>query len=404
MRRLATGLLVIVALLFVLARSLESSMPGWAWVRAFSEAAMVGALADWFAVTALFRHPLGLPIPHTAVVKKEKARIGEALARFVRGSFLSPDEVTRQWQRWKPLDLILEWLSKVENAQRIVVGAVERLPRVIGKDGGGRLLSFTGKAFEKSLQSLPLGKLASIALDGFLKSPSRRAVMAPVLLRLGKKVSENKEWVGKEAARAVQPTKNRFFSKLARAASSVLSEKAVDKLAHELAAAGNDEDHPLYEKIEQALAETAQDFSKNDATQWLAVKELVMNDEETREMFQQVLTRAGEAILEGTKTLEGNGTLQEWSELIARGAQRLREDSNDLDQKAMALVTRIAEKHGSGIETLISETVAGWEADELINRLENQVGPDLQFIRINGTLIGGLVGLSLHALGKLIWN
>ena len=104
MRILATGLLVLMVMTYGLSRSLEESITAWSWVRAFAEAAMVGALADWFAVTALFRHPLGLPIPHTAIVKEEKARIGDLVGQFVRGSFLTHEEVSRQWRDWRPVE------------------------------------------------------------------------------------------------------------------------------------------------------------------------------------------------------------------------------------------------------------------------------------------------------------
>ena len=409
MRRLATGLLVAMVVLFIIARSLESGAPAWAWVRAFAEAALVGALADWFAVTALFRHPLGLPIPHTAIVKKEKARIGEALARFVRGSFLSPEEVARQWRRWQPVNRALTWVSHEKNARKALLWIVHRLPAVIGKKKGegAALMSFGGKTLRKGFESLPFGKLAAIALQGFLKSPSRRSLIAPILGRLGKRVEENRDWVMQEAAQSAKPGKSRFFDRLSRAATGVVSAKAVEHLSKELVEASKDETHALYQKIEEGLAEAARDFSSDgdgkEASQWADIKDRLLQDQETREVLAESFHRAGQAIIDGAKNLETDGTLDEWAKSLSQAVKKLQEKENDLEEQAISLASHLSTHYGPAVELLISQTVADWEADELIDRLEHQVGPDLQFIRINGTLIGGLIGLLLHGLSKLIW-
>ncbi len=404
MRRLATSLLVVMIVLFIFARSFENGMNIWSWLRAFSEAAMVGALADWFAVTALFRHPLGLPIPHTAVVKKEKIRIAQALARFVRGSFLSPDEVARQWTKWKPLDRLLKWGSTQAHARKLIGWLVDRLPQLIGKDETSVLSKFGIQALEKGVESLPMGKLIGIGLQGFLQSSSRRAVIAPVLTRLGQSVQDNRDWVMDEAARSTKPKKNKLFDKLTRVATAAMSGKAVEKLSAELVEAGKDETHRLYDKIEQSLLEASKDLTEGDSERWADLKKKVLNDEETRLMISEVFQRAGQAILEGTRGLEENGTLDEWAALLANAIAKLRDSEDDLEGRCLKIATRLAENHGSDFEKLISQTVASWEVDELIDRLENQVGPDLQFIRINGTIIGGLVGLLLHAVEHLIWS
>ena len=228
MRRLATGLLMGMAVVFVVARTLEEGASGWSWIRAFAEAAMVGALADWFAVTALFRHPLGLPIPHTAIVKTEQARIGSAVARFVRGSFLSRAEVDRQWEEWQPLDQLLRHLSQPEQTRKMLRWIVQQGPKFFQGQRDQSLSELLSTTMRRGLSALPVTKLLQVATNGFLKSPSRRQIIAPMLKRVSVMLDQNRDWVSEEAVKSSTPQKNQFFDKLTKAATAVVSTKAVE--------------------------------------------------------------------------------------------------------------------------------------------------------------------------------
>lgn len=407
MRRLATGLLVVMACLYVLARSLEDSAAFWPWLRAFSEAAMVGALADWFAVTALFRHPLGLPIPHTAIVRKEKERIGAAVASFVRKSFLTPEEVKRQWMEWQPVQRIAIHFADPEQVENRLRWILLRVPKLLESSDRVTLSRLLGSGIRHGASTVPMTRLVTILLRGFLKSPGRRGLIAPIIGRLGKSVSDNREWVMDEASKSTSPKKLKVVDFLSKAAASAVSGKAVEKFAIQMEAASRDENHPLYDKIEDALRETAAELEAGKIEKWEVIKTRVIDDPELVETVEEVAGQALRLILESVGTLEESGALTKWSEVIANASENLRDDEErlqEIENRAGQVASGFFGRYGANAEKLINRTVDRWEADELISRIENQVGADLQFIRVNGTLIGGLVGLLLHGIGLLIWS
>lgn len=406
MRRIATGLLVLMVFTYGISRSLEDGANGWVWVRAFAEAAMVGALADWFAVTALFRHPLGLPIPHTAIVRKEKRRIGELVGKFVRGSFLTREEVSRQWENWRPVGRLAGWLSEEENAKGMVRRLAGYLPVLFQKADGRELSRMGAERVREGFQKLPVGRLVSVLLQGFLRSPSKREVMAPVLGKLADTISQNRDWVMNEARKGAPMRGAKILGAVTEVAAMMVSGKAVEKLSTELTAASRDENHPLFDKIEEALGETLLELEQGEGGEWEAFKERVLSDPETQAVLEEVIRGVGRYILKEAEAMEAGDGKENWSEVIAKAAQRLTHDERQLaeyENQVEQVVAGFFDRYGEGIEAIISRTVDSWEADDLIARLEDQVGPDLQFIRINGTLIGGCVGILLHGIGLFIW-
>lgn len=407
MRRIATGLLVVMVVLYGLARSLEEGAGFWPWARAFAEAAMVGALADWFAVTALFRHPLGLPIPHTAIVRREKDRIAAAVASFVRKSFLTPEEVGRQWLEWRPMKRVVEHFSDRERASSRLKWGLKRLPGFLKEKDRAALAAVVATGMRRGAGVVPVGRVVTILLRGFLKSPGRRELMAPILGRIGQSVAANREWVMDEAGKAGRPKRLKVVDFLSRAAASAVSGKAVEKFAEEMEEASRNFDHPLYEKVEEALSETARELEAGSVERWEILKGRVFDDPETMETIQEVVEQALGLVLESAESLEADGTLEKWGEAIAGAAGRLQDDEGrlrELEERAGEVAVGLFGRYGGKAEDLIYDTVSRWEADELIERIESQVGADLQFIRVNGTLIGGLVGVVLHGLGLMIWN
>ena len=407
MRMLATGLLVVMAVIYCLSRSLQDSLPAWEWVRAFAEAAMVGALADWFAITALFRHPLGLPIPHTAIVKKEKKRVGALVGQFVRGSFFTREEVSRQWKDWGPVSRFVIWLQRDGNAGKVIQRVAQAVPAFVEKTETEELSRLGAEKVRDGLKGLPVGRLVSVLLQGFLRSPSRREVLAPVLGRLSQTVTQNREWVMEEARKGAPMRKARILGAVTEVAAMMMSGKAIEKLSSELEAASEDDTHPLFDKIEEALGQTLQELEEGEGGEWEAFKERVLADPETQDVLEEVLRGVGRYVLAEAETVEARGEGEKWGKMLEGAARRLCEEPEKLAHLEATVENGVAgffERYGHGIEAIISRTVDSWEADDLIERLETQVGPDLQFIRINGTLIGGCVGLLLHGVGLLIWG
>jgi uncharacterized membrane-anchored protein YjiN (DUF445 family) len=350
---------------------------------------------------------LGLPIPHTAIVRREKERIGAAVASFVRKSFLTPEEVARQWQTWRPLKKMAQHLANPAGAESAVRWVLARVPKLVGSSDRETLARLGASGIRHGATTVPMGRLVTILLQGFLKSPGRRSLISPILGRLAQSVAANREWVMDEASKSTKPKKLKIFELLSQTAASVVSGKAVEKFSTELAAASGDESHPLYEKIEDALRETAEELEGSGGEQWEVLKARIIDDPETLKTLEEVVDRALTLMVESAETLEANGTLEKWSQILSDAAARLDEDDARLEQiegRAGELVARFARRYGANVEKLINKTVDSWEANELIARIENQVGADLQFIRVNGTLIGGLVGLILHGVGLMIWG
>jgi uncharacterized membrane-anchored protein YjiN (DUF445 family) len=339
-------------------------------------------------------------------VRKEKRRIGELVGKFLRGSFLTREEVTRQWRDWCPVERLAGWFSQEENAERALRRVAGSVPALFQKVDGETLSRVGAERVREGLRKLPVGRLAGVLLQGFLRSPTRREVMAPILGRMAATVSDNRDWVMDEARKGAPMRGARILGAVTEMASMMVSGKAIERISAELAAASRDEDHPLFDKIEEALAETLQELENGEGGEWEAFKERVLADPETQAVLEEVINGVGRYVLAEAESLESGEGEKEWSAIIARAADRLTENEGqlaELEGRVEGAVAGFFDRYGEGVEAIISRTVDSWEADDLITRLENQVGPDLQFIRINGTLIGGCVGVLLHALGLLIW-
>ena len=293
MKALATGLLVVAAILFVISSGLEESHPAWGYVRATAEAAMVGALADWFAVNALFKHPLGLPVPHTAIVPERQGEIADGLATFVSNNFLAGEVVGEKLEGAELAKTFGQWLAKPENASSLiddVVLAAQVISRKMGEDEVVKIvvekvffdrLGEHGKQLEAEVQEYE-------QLHGWTKE-----VFASVERGLGE---------------AVQPV-----------------------------------DTKVRQQLEAELAGLADALTHN-------------------------------------------------KELQAR-----------VDPWIVSAVTHLADAGRGQVGALISQTVRDWDPDELVDLIEPKVGRDLQFVRINGTLVGGLVGLLLFVASELFF-
>jgi len=363
MSRLATGLLVVMACAYFLSRSLEEGASAWAWVRAFSEAAMVGALADWFAVTALFRHPLGLPIPHTAIVRKEKQRVGELVGKFVAGSFLTKEEVSRQWKNWRPVNKFAHWLSDEDNAKKSVRRVAGWIPAFFERADGMDLSRVGAEKLRASLQGLPVGRLVAVLLQGFLRSPTRRQVLAPILGKLSETVTENRDWVIDEARKGAPMRGTKVLGAITEVATMMMSGKAVEKLSAELAAASGDEEHPLYEKIEDALGQTLSELDSGESNAWEAFKQRVLADPETQEVLEEVLRGAGRYLLVEAQSMEAGSKYGNWGAMLSNAASRLTNDQEQLEHLENVVEKAVAgffERYGEGFEAVIALGLLIW--------------------------------------------
>ena len=401
MRVVATGLLVTMAALFLIARYFQPIHPAWGFVRAFAEAAMVGGLADWFAVTALFRHPLGLPIPHTAIVPRNKDRIGETLANFLRTNFLVPRVVARRMIRLDVAGAAGRWLAQPpQEGGRIRRGAsrlfAEMLTAFDPQRLGGMVKAGIGARLRATEVSPILGQLLKAAIAEGRHVPLMESVI---------------RWAG-QALAANEPVVRAMVHERAGAIlrwtglDETVADKLIDgldKLLHDMA---EDPGHPIRLKIEEGLDRLAWDLQYDPAMR--ARVEAMKDDLIANPAMQRWLDGLWEQAREGLLRLARDPeavTAGKLGETLRQLGQTLQSDprlASTINRFVRCAVVGIAADYGDGIVRLVSETVRGWDADTVTSRLENAVGRDLQYIRINGTLVGGSVGLVLHVVDRLL--
>ncbi|WP_343526777.1 DUF445 domain-containing protein [Sphingomonas sp.] len=401
MRVVATGLLLCMAALFLVARAAQPIHPAWGFVRAFAEAAMVGGLADWFAVTALFRHPLGLPIPHTAIVPRNKDRIGETLASFLRANFLIPRVVARRMVRLDVAGAAGRWLAQPPQE-------------------GGRIRRGASRLFAEMLTAFDPQRLGGMVKAG-IGSRLRATEVSPILGQLLKAtIAEGRHlplmdavlrWAAK-ALEANEPIVRAMVHERAGAIlrwtglDETLADKLIDglhKLLHDVA---EDREHPLRLKIEEGLDRLAWDLQHDRRTRARveAMKDELIANPAMQRWLDGLWEQAREALLRLARDPEAvtagrlGDTLRHLGQTL-QGDPRLAATINRFVRRA---AVGIAADYGDGIVRLVSETVRGWDAQTVTSRLENAVGRDLQYIRINGTLVGGSVGLILHMVDRLL--
>lgn len=400
MKVVATGLLVVMAGVFIAARVLEPQYPWLGYVKAFAEAAMVGGLADWFAVTALFRHPLGVPIPHTAIIPRNKDRIGEALARFLQENFLIPGVVARRMRR---LD---------------VAGAAGRFLQTPAGQGT-RIRAGASRLIADMFESLDDERLGGI-IKGAISSRLRRGEISPLLGHaLASAINEDRHVPMLEAtirwsARTLDANEPLIRDMVHKKANWVLKLAGLDaKLADAIVNGlkkltvemSTDPAHPVRVRVEEALAQLANDLQTRPETREKveAIKEQLLDNCSVSLWLDTLWQKGREAIVKAARNPDAvlagklGEILQSMGTTLERDA-RIRVAINRFARRA---AVGMAASYGSSIVKLVSETIRGWDARTVTARLEAAVGRDLQYIRINGTLVGGLVGLLLHMLDRL---
>ncbi|MBT8045378.1 MAG: DUF445 domain-containing protein [Verrucomicrobiae bacterium] len=393
--------------LYVFSRSYQQTWSWLEWLRAFSEAGMVGGLADWFAVTALFRHPLGLPIPHTAVIPREKDRIGRALAQFVRGNFLTSERICKQIRELKLIPRLAQWMILPEKSNKVahqVIGLMPAALDALEKHDTHRQI--TSRLIDQ-LRAVHPNEAGEKLLAWLMSGNRYRQVLAPLLVQLACALSSNKERIEQAAGRKAPMKKIPLLGKISKAIAEDISERATGSVEEKLLAASQDTDHPLWDIIYEQLVGAKSELSTNPdlRKQLEIIRDQWLDDPQSRDFAVRLWQQLRQS-LEQDLNRESPHSVEHLSSMIKSIGTAI-DQNHELAQRIETIVlegiTQILDQHGQHLETMIRETIEEWDPDTLMKKLEHQVGPDLQYIRINGTLIGGLVGISLHAIGKAIW-
>jgi uncharacterized membrane-anchored protein YjiN (DUF445 family) len=398
MRRTATGLLAAMAVLFVMAHALRTSHPLWPWVLAFAEAAMVGGLADWFAVTALFRRPLGLPIPHTAIIPENKDRIADTMAVFLQDNFLTPEVVARRMAGMNLAAAAGAWLADPHagEGERLRAGAGELFAQVLESLDPDRLGNQVRGGLVRQLDKLDVAPLLGSALAAAIADKRHMAVIESMVRWAGFTLEANEDLVRELIHRRANAIL-RWTGLDEKLANSVI--EGLYKLLAEVIV---DPAHPLRAKIEEGLAQLAWGLSHDPQMQARVqrIKRELLANPALAQWWQAVWERLRIALVARLRDPQG-GLGVSLRESLAELGQTLQGDpalQDQLNRLARRTAVGLATRYGSQIVRLVSETVKRWDATTVTNRLEGAVGRDLQFIRINGTLVGGLFGLGIHAV------
>jgi uncharacterized membrane-anchored protein YjiN (DUF445 family) len=399
MKFVATGGLVLAALVFVLCRILGDGHGVWPFLQAASEAAMVGGLADWFAVTALFRHPLGLPIPHTAIIPRKKDQIGASLGDFVQQNFLTPEVVGPRVQAAQIPRRLGEWLASEGRAEQLAgeLGNALSGANVVLADEDIRaaLESFA----DSQLRRLPAAPVVARVLELAVEGNQHQILLGHGLHGLSRFLLENREVFRRRVADespewVPEWVDERLFNKLFTSVLGFLSDVA------------DDPDHALRKQFDQSLRDYAVQLrtDPDKAAGLERWKSELLDHPAVRKSLGSLWAPLKEAVL--TAAADPDSELRRVAASVIRQSGQTLRDDPDLQAKCdrwvLAIMGHVLSHYSGEITGVITHTVSRWDAESTARRLELQVGRDLQFIRINGTVVGSLVGLAIYTVSRYL--
>jgi uncharacterized membrane-anchored protein YjiN (DUF445 family) len=399
MQQIATGLLVAATIIFLVASLFRELGPWVGFVRAFAEAAMIGALADWFAVTALFRHPLGIPIPHTAIVPRRKDRIAESFGRFIERNFLDPEKIALRVRRQDVAGRVARWLRQPQRSAQVADLAAESLAGLLQVANDDEVGGLIERALSERLAAVPATPVVGRLLGAVVAGHRQRDILLQLVRVLTQWVETHEEVVRKRIAGELPPW-------LPRVVDQKIYERLLDGARKTLIELSESPDHPLYAQFNQML------------DRWIVN---LQYDPEVRARGEELKAE----LLAHPMLREVAGSL--WQDLkggllaqcatpgsplrasIARGLTHLGDVlerdpdwRSRVDGWAEDLARYAVRRYGGSAGEFVTQTVRSWEASDVTRKIELQFGRDLQFIRINGTLVGGLAGLVIYTVSLLL--
>jgi uncharacterized membrane-anchored protein YjiN (DUF445 family) len=398
MKRVATGLLLFATAIFVVAHLLEPEYPWLAYVRATAEAAMIGGLADWFAVTALFRHPLGIPIPHTAIVPRHKDRVGQILAGFLQRHFLSPEVVSEKLRSANVAQHLASWIVDPEHARTVARQAAVALSAGARATQTHTVQAMIETAITKKVESTPVAPLLGRALSVVVEDDRHQELFDDAIRLIAKAVRENKQFVRDRIDRETPWW-------VPEQIDDKITEKIVKSIDRTVQDVHDDPHHPLRERFDVALKNFVDRLQTDPRAIERAegIKRDFMNDEVMRDLGGSIWQDINDALARVAENEEGAGMDAITNALVAFG-KAVQEDAAlmaKVDKWVVDVAAQLVGRYREEIGELITDTVAKWDPQATSHRIELAVGRDLQFIRINGTLVGGLAGLLIYIVSRL---
>jgi len=399
MKLVALSFLLGAAAVF-LVMSLWPGEPGWTgYVKAAAEAGMVGALADWFAVTALFRHPLGIPIPHTAIIPTRKDALGDSLGEFVGANFLSEQVVRERLRRVGVASRLGGWVAEPANAERVTAELATVVRGVVAVLRDEDVQAVMEQALVKRVVSVPWGPPLGKLMAGVVEDGTHHKLVDLMCDRAY-------EWVKDNHSTVLRVVSNRAPTWSPKFVDSMVADKVYGEVLSFAWMVKTDPNHPMRLAIDKFLVEFASDMQTDPATMARAevVKEQVLQHPEVQNVIGSAWSTAKRLLLDAAEDPSSELRKRVREGLISLG-HRLSDD-DALREKVESWVEGAAAyvvlNYRDEITTLITDTVQRWDAEETSRKIELQVGRDLQFIRINGTVVGSLAGLLIYTVAQLL--
>ncbi|GAA3810295.1 MULTISPECIES: DUF445 domain-containing protein [Amycolatopsis] len=402
MKLVALAFLLGATVIFLLTTWAQSAgWPGWVgYVRAAAEAGMVGALADWFAVTALFRRPLGLPIPHTAIIPSKKNMIGSSLGEFVGTNFLSEHVVRDKLQRVQVSRRFGEWLAKPENAERVTseLATVVRGVVTVLKDED--VQAVMEQAVVRRVVEQPWGPPLGKLLEQVFADGAHYKLVDLMCDRAY-------EWVRDNHATVLRVVSDRAPSWSPKFVDAMLADKVYGEVLSFAWAVKTDVNHPMRLALDKFLGEFAQDLQNDAETMARAeqVKQQILDHPDVQKLIGSAWSTAKGMLLNAAED-PSSELRRRVREGLRNLGERLVSDEGlggKVDGWVQGAAAYVVRNYSTEITTIITDTVERWDAEETSRKVELQVGRDLQFIRINGTVVGALAGLVIYTVAQLLF-
>jgi uncharacterized membrane-anchored protein YjiN (DUF445 family) len=398
MKRVATGLLVLALLVFLVAHAFEPAYPWLGFVRATAEASLVGGLADWFAVTALFRRPLGLPIPHTAIIPTQKDRIGRVLGTFVEKHFLSRDVLSAKLTALRASERAARWVARPENSARVATQVAAAVAKAVEALPPGEVAELIRRGAVARLQAVRVAPILGSVLSVVAADDRHQELLDEAINVVARAVAENGGLL-RQSFREGSPwwlpgvVDEALYQRILAALDALLLDVRADSA------------HPLRRRFDAATRDFIERLKHSPDV--IARAEALKRDILDDALMDGLSTALWERVRQAAARY-GTDPDRTSLEPLERGLVTLAESllANEallaeLDGFLAAQIAAMLEDHRQEVGQLIADTVRAWPPEMAAERLELAVGRDLQFIRLNGTLVGGLAGLVIYAFMRL---
>lgn len=401
-KALATLVLVSTLALFIVAKWLLPVHPAFGFIAAFAEAATIGGLADWYAVVALFKRPLGLPIPHTAIIQSNQARIADKLGEFIQVHFLEAGPVEAKLKEIDFGSFVADWLRDRKRSDDLARFTLRLLPEAVSATESSGLMTFIIRRMSSQLQAVDLAPLAAGTLRGFV-AEGRHQILFDDLLRVMHETLNQKETMGmiREKVRAELPTLLRLYR-----ADKFLVNKIVASATAFFNEVRSDPNHPFRGEFDRMVLSFVDRLGTDQAyiDRIDGLKRDLLARPELAELARTVWANT-RAFIERSASGETQVLAHHLAGMFVAAGEALAGDAElrgEINKGLVTVLRSFVSDQKSGVSTFISDQVKAWDMTQLISLIEINIGRDLQYIRFNGSLIGGLAGLALYSVESLL--